>query len=855
MPAHAVHTEPLPLNGKRKRDNSLNNTFETGGVDRANAHAVARDGDSSHVNQVISDICAALQKYDTTPALLTLPLDAGERTDNSGAPILKRAKVRRTSDEADTISRKVERQAYASLADFVEDVEQAARQSLADSTPRDNSSAVQWKYQPDSLDADRLYAQIRAFKKILRTFVSQHTDLADDAQSFTDERKDVLNGEVKAEDSASTELDEATVDRQGKAVLTLFGNAQGQHKQLFSSFQKPAPPQLWSRERKPLVPNSDALLPLRENGLLGNQIISTRLIAMEGADALPASKKTLHFRDLFRPPSSLPILDPPKPPHTSSSRGDSIGWTSDSASREPTQKHGYTTEKLPAGSWLGYDGISSEQESASPEAKRRRRDRALSSGEAGREQPEQTKAALARAKEDALFRRVYSSFAPSMDNSSAVIPEETRNEMWLTQQAGPCQDEALAIDPDLGDDPSNGGEDEHLDADPESFQETVDNFDPAHFDGADFDAGEDGHTRSLREISDLLESLQSHQRVRNSHLIAAARVGSIQTPGKSTGAAPNDSEVTVYKQARQKLAEVVLQLKPYTLAKVGGNELANLLLSRDILVESRNYQGTMDDDQATRLAAAAALNNALGTSSTNRTTAVAGRPALPNHGRTSSTQVNPSTPTNAMRNGTAANKPPLSNWQSSVQNYTASGSRPNSYSQLNSYARTPLNNYNTRPNPSNISTGYQQTPTQPMYQQRAQNLSGQYSGYNNSSTPRAASATQPYTGYQSIVSRPPSTGYSNATTAPLAPMTGTSIQPRPQSQGTTHSPLPHGSPYAPPSANAVPNALSQSSRPITPSTPATSQVPQAQQPRQSPSVGAAPTQAVTSGSSNGTPAS
>jgi hypothetical protein len=70
------------------------------------------------------------------------------------------------------------------------------------------------------------------------------------------------------------------------------------------------------------------------------------------------------------------------------------------------------------------------KDQASPTAKQESRQRALSMGEAQQPPSEAIFVAVQQAKEDALFRSAYSSFAPSRDDASAIILEETKNMVW-----------------------------------------------------------------------------------------------------------------------------------------------------------------------------------------------------------------------------------------------------------------------------------------------------------------------------------------------------------------------------------------------------------------------------------------
>ena len=712
-------------------------------------------------------------------------------------PASKRTKLSPLEDEAKSITQKADQYAYQSFDEFLRDIDTAARQaqdSLA--PPPSESPPSQWKYQPDSLDFDRMTAQVKAFQKTVRTFVMQaeHGNVIN--TGFKSE-KDPPSETTSSSEQGSSLAEEGPIDERGKSVLTLFGNAQGQHKQLFSSFQKPIATHFGTDNQQNLPIPAEALMSLRENGLLGNQIISTRLVPIESRDAVPASKQDVNFRNLFYPPLSLPTLTLPKRRSSSTNRSTDITWTAESAANEPSRKHGYTTEKLPAGQWLGYDSVSSEQEATSLEAKRRRRDRALSSSEVVKRPSEEVRDALAQAREDALFRRVYSSFAPAVDNSAAIIPEAVKNDLWYSRCESSYYDPEVAIDPSLEDDAIDGEITAPAEVDPDFFNDIVDNFEPADLVSEDGAPKVHQAQQTLHEMSELLELLLSHQRVRNSQLGANARA--VPNPNMATlsGTAPNSAESAIYHELRSKLSALAIKLPPYALAKIGGDELADLTLSKAILLESRNYQGTMDDDQATRAAAVATSDIGAGTNSTARSSTTNRPTSYSNHGRTNSSQM--TSGSSAATSRTTLSKPPLSNWQTPAQTFA---SQRSGLSQSSTYGRTPLNAFGNTNRPNGGGTGYPQTPSQPMYQQRAQNSTSQYVTYGQSqSVPRNPSNIQHQPGYPTLASRPPSTGYANATTSP-------GISQRPSTQSSAQSPLPQASPYAPPQTPSTP-AISQ----------------------------------------------
>lgn len=728
----------------------------------------------------------------------------------------KRTKLSNPSD-GESILDKAKHNLYPDTTQLFSDLESASSKAL-DALQKVQSLEGNFlrKYTPELVEADRRSAEIEVFRRMAANLRAQekavqHSRPAEDTSaSPSNSIKRMVNGDTGSE---GDELRVNVSEICGKKVLTLYGNAQG-HKQLFSSSQQAlqqneqVDEQNAASDARPLV---EVSMPLREDKL-PQQIYSSQIVSTDTQDALPKARQRLHFGELFKPPSSLKTLTPPKHPKHTTSRAAEISWTmEDSGSR--AAKSGYAYEKLPTGAWLGYNSVSLPQEPISPEAKRKRRDRALSSGEPAVDQSLSLKVAQAQAKEDALFRGAYSSFAPCIDDSGALVPEEIRSEVWWHRYGDNSLYPADESDPEL--EPAEPTpEDVPLpatDMEEESFRKVVENYDPALLETEitrGHDPTEDDVDHLLQRISQLLESLLSFQRLRNATLRSS--IGQSASTQDSP-AVPTANEVKLYETSRTRLADLITKLPPYATAKLGGQQLSDLLVSRQILVDGRNYQGVMEEDQASRKAAAEALSNALGAANTR-----------PTSGARASNTVNSRKPApayNTSRPTPSNSRQPLSSWQTPAQSGASSNHRP-TYGQTPGYNRSLASGY--RPGgTSGTPTNYSQTPSQPQYQQKAQvyNSGPSYgAGYGathqygrNNATPLQAGPQ-----YQPNMQRPSSGGYYNGQSAPApqATMQSPRAPVRPPNGHSAHSPMGAGSPYAPPPPP------SSSTRPITPSTPA-----------------------------------
>jgi len=256
------------------------------------------------------------------------------------------------------------------------------------------------------------------------------------------------------------------------------------------------------------------------------------------------------------------------------------------------------------------------KDQTSPTAKQKSRQRALSMGEAQQPPSEAILVAVQHAKEDAMFRSAYSSFAPTRDDSLAIVPEETKNMVWWQKVGEKRFQETFPIDPALLDAEQtnelevNGTTDED-----EGFKNAVENFVPLEedvFPGTEEKTDEEKDTDEvLKEISELLETLASYQRIRNLSLTTNPRTPIVQNSSLATLAGspstPSTEEVDVYQILKSQLTLLISQLPPYAVAKLNGDQMDELNISRTILFDTRAYKGVLEEDQLSRLARAPAV--------------------------------------------------------------------------------------------------------------------------------------------------------------------------------------------------------------------------------------------------------
>lgn len=547
---------------------------------------------------VLEDVLFILKGYDTQPSILDHSVAASTPRSASGEADSKRAKLAQSPDST-TIAGRIQNGSYHSLQALEKDVESAAEDILA---PTDGSDA------PATLEETKLQAKVLAFQKILRGLVEREEARQVQVQ---DEKTDALAAdEAATTDDAPVNVKEEDVEDErepsSRTVLTLFGTAQGP-KQLFSSLQQPHKVGPASGISS-LDASVKVILPLREATLPQN-IQTTEVFALP--DQADEKKKPTTIGDIFRAPAHLPQISPPKIARPTTSKGNTITF----AHPEPTKpkrkgSQSYAHQSLSAGFWLGYGGVDAPKDQTSPTARQKSRQRALSTGEAQQPPSEAILVAVQQAKEDALFRSAYSSFAPTRDDATAIIPEETKNRVWWQRVGEKRFNEVFPIDPQLLG--TETAESNGISNEEEEFKDAVDNYVPVEENlFPEPDEHEKAVSEVLQEVSELIETLASYQKIRNSSLSTNPRTPVVQNSSLAqlvgSPSTPSSDEIDVYQILKSQLTLMISQLPPYAVAKLNGDQLEELNISRTILFDTKEFKGVMEEDQLSRLAKAPAM--------------------------------------------------------------------------------------------------------------------------------------------------------------------------------------------------------------------------------------------------------
>lgn len=521
----------------------------------------------------------------------------------SGAkPRAKRAKVS-SEQETSNVQSRVGSGRYNTLQEFLADIERASAAVIERNQHQSNGTKT------DGAPLAEVVNRIAAFKKHMNSLVGQ---------SF------VNQPEVKAETSEDDAEEQmlSTVSnigaREDRQALTFLGGNHSNPKQLFSSLQKSVQVPLQSSES-----DTEKFVEVQEQlreGALPNGISATKVVPYN-LDATKGPKRT--FGEVFGPSGQHQL----EPPRRQSNPSKVVSWIDPfDAVFDPKafagDRNNHFLASLPSGQWLQYGGVTSSPSFWS------RVEKSHAQESVG---PKHGDPALWTGDDSSLLQGVYSSFAPTFDSSGAVVQSEIKDMVWWEKRgakrlrtllSAPYQDaeeEVTSVEPgSIGD------------LDDATLEEMVKSFNPEDFAPGleqEYPSKEDPESREiegvLEEVSEMLDTLSSYQRIRNLTLPSEReKTESDETPVPEFGTpdSPSDAERAIYEHLKTTLIAIISNLPPYAIAKLDGDQLADLNVSQKILVENPDYSGTMEKDDYTlqqeRAAAMAAASNAANRTST-----------------------------------------------------------------------------------------------------------------------------------------------------------------------------------------------------------------------------------------------
>ena len=305
--------------------------------------------------------------------------------------------------------------------------------------------------------------------------------------------------------------------------------------------------------------------------------------------------------ELFAPPRPLPQLQPPKQPKTQAKGNTLDFYHPELTDTSKYRTNCYYTTKLTAGHYLDY---SNATPSSQTKTKQRERAQSLAGKKPSASELEMTEM-------EALFRGAFSSFAPCKDDSTAVIPSSIAGRMWWQKSGLRNFQRMIEVeyygegeDVDVHEGKLNPAEIDEV-----AVQEAIDGWDDSAIDPSLEDvmgSKRDGHDKEadeiLDEVSDMIETLASYQRIRNLTLPNSQnRQSSDPVTGDmlaTAGPQPSEEEQATYQVLKAQLALIIKTLPPYAVAKLNGDQLDDLLISTKVQVQTDQYRGIMEEDDA-----------------------------------------------------------------------------------------------------------------------------------------------------------------------------------------------------------------------------------------------------------------
>ncbi|KAL1957932.1 hypothetical protein VTO42DRAFT_5324 [Malbranchea cinnamomea] len=558
---------PSPVSpGKRKRDSTSSmeppTSINGSQVDKQN-----------RLIESLQDLLKVMLKYDSGLGLLRQPLPDRPALE----PNTKRPKLSQAVNGVETIESRILSHEYTSLQEFLDDVE-AATELIIGQT-RQSQSLANGLHNRETSPAD-LANRTRHFKAQLNDLLRRHpfTDLPLGNTGFCYQQ---TQGDENAFHN---------VPREDKIVLTVQANI-GRGRQLFSSLQKS------NRQNHSL---DDAAVASFDEASLPNGVSISRVLPFNPANLEEMKTRTRTIGEVFAPHSSLPILEPPRKTDISASRPAVVEWLSpvDAIAAEASalgDQRYYSSSSAPMIHWVNYGYELPDLPG------RRKTYQGNMVVESQQSETSQRISTIGKAK----FFEAFSSFAPSFDSSGSVVPRNTKTQAWW-RKSGLKHFQRMLY-------PENSTEIETITAqlpqinlDQEALENAVESFDPEPLELTKTDDKEgdsEGRDRDLedviQDISELLRTLDSYRRLRQLGPGASIVHETDNSANMDTRANPSAAELEVYETLKSSLSAMIATLPPYAVAKLNGEQLSELNISKKIVLDSVDYPGTMEEDEYT----------------------------------------------------------------------------------------------------------------------------------------------------------------------------------------------------------------------------------------------------------------
>ncbi|KAK5625235.1 hypothetical protein RRF57_000951 [Xylaria bambusicola] len=537
---------------KRKRESSDDDDGKQ--LNAPDTSAVHASSDSAERNEtspeMIRNYYLLLERFDTTPSILKRPLPEPDPTGEPDAKRQKSVENRLPYSIAD----KVAQNEYANVEAFIVDIKSSITDQLTElrlAKDGDGFSTLESAIAPVLSFQKKAHA---LFKREL-SYSRPSDDL--DALAALDPANDM----------------QANVN--SNVMLTVFGEA-------------PRPRQLYSSLRQPIDSAAEAdatSQPLREIDL-PNGIRLTKVLPYSFHPPVDKDKKSKTLGELFPAPRNLPSLPPPKAPK-STTKGVQVGWHRPELTEKSKYRAGsYFSQPLSTGSWLNYSNASPTSQTMT-----KQRERALSL--AGNKP---SSLELETSELESLFRGAFSSFAPSKDDSAAMVSSGLiSHTLWW--QKFRSLDRCEYAD-DSADDNDHMTVDSKDEIDEEIIQQAIDNWDDSVIDPSLEEAccpqkpDEEKDTDDvLQDVSDMIQTLLSYQKNRNLTLPTATSQSRYANDPAHSDMLTNGTQL----------------FRCYHLTRCSSQlrQAGRVEHLDEIEIRTDEYQGTMEEDEAAARARAA----------------------------------------------------------------------------------------------------------------------------------------------------------------------------------------------------------------------------------------------------------
>ncbi|KAI1187536.1 hypothetical protein F5B17DRAFT_317710 [Nemania serpens] len=571
---------------KRKRESSHDDDDDDRQPNRARSdstgpsavNAASADiSDSSKRNktsaQTLRNYYLLLERLDPSPSILKRPLP---ESDPAGEPHAKRHKSVEDRSPQPSIADKVTKDDYDRVDAIIADLASSIADQLAELRADQGTE--------DPAARDSAIARVLEFKKHAHGLFMRELSYPHPSQ-----RLDVLDPLDPINDLQS--------DATGHVMLSVFGDAP-RPRQLYSSLQLP-------------TEATKGLRPLREIGL-PNGVKVTKVVPYSFPPPVDKDKKSKTLGELFPAPRPLPSLPPPKAPK-STTKGVQVGWHRPELTEKSKYRAGsYFSQPLSTGRWLDYSNASPTSQTMT-----KQRERALSL--AGNKP---SSLELETSELESLFRGAFSSFAPSKDDSAAMVSSGLISHTLWWQKVGQRSFDRL-IDSERADHVVDESDEMKIDPkdeiDEEIIQQAIDTWDDSLIDPSLEEAccpqkpdAEKDTDDILQDVSDMIQTLISYQKNRNLTLpTASSQSRYASDPAHSdmltngTQAQPGEEETATYEALRAQLVLIIQMLPPYAVARLNSDKLEELSISTRMEIRTDEYQGTMEEDETAARARAA----------------------------------------------------------------------------------------------------------------------------------------------------------------------------------------------------------------------------------------------------------